>query len=73
MQVPSIIIPSLRRKPGSDNVFRYLIASSMVHFRSSLLFLPDVSFNTFSSSVQYHLITPVAPRGGLQAMPAHRL
>ena len=41
MQVPAIIFHQSPEKPAFDNMFRYLITSSVVHFRSSLLFVPD--------------------------------
>jgi hypothetical protein len=45
----------------------------MVHLRSTHLHLPDCSRQPFPLSVQYHIITKTAPRGGLKPSLAQRL
>lgn len=53
-------------------MFRILDTSSMVHLHSSLLFAPDHFMQSFPLSVQYPMITHLAPRGGLDTTPVSR-
>jgi hypothetical protein len=73
MQVSAVTIHYYARTVAFDNEYNYLITSTVVHFHSSLLFLPDCFQQPFPLSVQYLFITKQAPRGGLQPPLAQRL
>ena len=72
-QVSLPLGPEQRRDSGFDIVYSAFDASSMVHFRSSLYYIPDIFNNAFSFIAAHQISLTQQHKGGLQPAPERRL
>ncbi|WP_206366919.1 hypothetical protein, partial [Sphingobacterium sp. SGL-16] len=72
-QVSLPFVPEQGQDPGFDIIYSAFDASSMVHFRSSLYYIPDIFNYAFSFIASHQISLTQQHKGGLKPAPERRL
>ena len=72
-QVSFPFVPEQGQDSGFDIIYSAFDASSMVHFRSSLYYIPDIFNDAFSFIASHQISLTWRHKGGLKPTPERRL